>query len=399
MGTGCPPRWAAGERYPGAGVRARRALIVGAGPAGLATAVLLRRAGLETRVHEGAPGPRTGGSALTLWPNALTALESVGVAAAVLARSEPSAGLAMRTAGGDTLQYTSPELMERCGGTGRALLRADLLDVLYGAYGAQEVRFGDRCVGVRQEHGLVVARFDDGREEEGDLLVGADGIRSVVRASLFGGGDLRYSGYAVTRGVASVAEHGHPALLSLGAGRQFGLFPLPDGRMYWFAAFAAPERRTVGSTGHLPFLLERFGDWHDPVPRVLRATDPSDVRVTGIHDRRPLRRWGTGAVILAGDAAHPSAPALGQGTCQAFEDAVVLARHLAGSDDVPGALRAYAARRRRRAHSVTVQSRWMGRMGQWRHPLLCGVRDGLIRAMPQSAQLRGLRTMFAFDAA
>lgn len=383
-------------------VRTRRALVVGAGPAGLATAVLLRRAGLEVRVLERRPGRRAGGSALTLWPNALSALEQIGAAGPVRARSAPSGGLAMRTARGTTLQYVAPEVMEaRCGGRGRALVRADLLDALYGLYPEEAVEFGACCVSVRQERGAVVARFDDGREVEGDVLIGADGIRSQVRAALFGGGDLRFCGYAVARGVSALADPGHPALLSLGAGRQFGLFPLPGGRMYWFAAFAAREQAAArgDAAGQLPWLRERFGHWHAPVPEVLRATDPADVTVTDIYDRAPLRRWGRGAVALVGDAAHPAAPAMGQGTCQAFEDAVVLADELAGAEDVPAALRAYAARRRRRAHSVTVQSHWMGRFGQWRHPLLCGVRDGLIRATPQGAQLRSLRSLFTFETA
>ncbi|WP_175410341.1 FAD-dependent monooxygenase [Streptomyces sp. TRM64462] len=382
--------------------RARRALVVGAGPAGLATAVLLRRAGFEVRVLEGRGDTAAGGSALTLWPNALAALERIGAAAPVLARSAPSAGLAMRTARGATLQYVAPEVMEgRCGGTGRALLRADLMDALYGLHPPGAVEFGARCVAVREERGTVVARCDDGREAEGDVLIGADGIRSRVRAALFGGGDLRFAGYAVARGVAGFADPGHPALLSLGAGRQFGLFPLPGGRMYWFAAFAAREGEAARDSGGplLPLLQERFARWHGPVPEVLKATDPADVTVTDIHDRRPLRHWGRGSVALVGDAAHPSAPAMGQGTCQAFEDAVVLAGRLAGADDIPAALRAYAAERRRRAHSVTVQSHWMGRLGQWRHPLLCGLRDGMIRATPRRAQLRSLRTMFTFEPA
>ncbi len=369
-------------------------MVVGAGPAGLATAALLRRAGLEVRLLErDAAGARADGTALTLWPNALTALEAIGAAAAVRARSAPAPGLALRTARGSVLQYLAPGVMEaRCGGTGRALPRVDLMAALRALQPEGAVRCGARCVGVRQEPGAVAALLADGGEVEGDLLIGADGIRSRVRAALFGGDDLRPCGYAVARGVAHHADPRHPASLTLGAGRQFGLFPLPEGRMYWFAAF------TGSAEASADFLREHFAGWHAPIPAVLRATDPADVTVTAVHDRRPLRSWGRGAVTLVGDAAHPSAPALGQGTCQAFEDAVVLAHCLAGvaGDDVPGALRAYAARRRGRAHAVTVQSHWMGRLGQWRGPLRCAVRDGLIRATPAAVQVGALRAQFAF---
>ncbi|MDT0450801.1 FAD-dependent monooxygenase [Streptomyces hesseae] len=386
-------------------MRARRALVVGAGPAGLATAALLRRTGLEVLLLERAPDDADAGTALTLWPNAFSALAVLGADGPVRAGSAPSAGLAMRTARGGTLLFLPSGVLEsRCGGNGRALPRAALLRALNDLQPPDAIRFGARCVGVRQEGAVVAARLADGTEVEGDLLIGADGIRSRVRAALFGapgdtgGGDLRYLGYAVARGVAAYSCPGHPALLALGAGRQFGLFPLPEGRMYWFAAFAVPEGGARAGPSCLPFLQRHFAAWHDPVPHVLRATDPAAVTVTAIHDRAPLRRWGRGAVALVGDAAHPAAPAMGQGTCQALEDAVVLARALAGAgaDDVPAALRAYAARRRHRAHAVTFQSHWSGRVGQWRAPALCAVRDGVIRAAPRSALLGALRSSFTF---
>lgn len=377
---------------------ARRILIVGAGPAGLATAILLRRIGLEVAVHERDEGALAGGNALTLWPNAFSALEFIGVAEAVMATSAPANGLAMRNSTGETLSFVSRTVMEsRCGGTGRALLRQDLMRILSHHLDADIVRFGARCVGLSVGAAGVAVRFADGTEVEGDLVIGADGIRSAVRAALFGPDDLRFLGYAVARGISRTSLPAIPGQLSMGAGQQFGLFPMADHWAYWFAAFNAAEGSALRDSGHRRFLAERFADWHHPIPQVIDATDPDDLLVTDIYDRPPLRRWSSGGVTLIGDAAHPSGPALGQGTCQAFEDAVVLADCLARDADLVAALRRYQAVRRRRTNRVTAESHWMGKLGQWRNPILCRARNLMIKVMPELEQVSRLRRMFSFN--
>jgi 2-polyprenyl-6-methoxyphenol hydroxylase-like FAD-dependent oxidoreductase len=376
----------------------RRAIVIGAGPAGLATAILLRQGGLEAVVYERDTDDLTGGIALTLWPNAFKALEILGAAYAARRHSAPSEGLAIRSSAGAMLQFVSRAAMEaRCGGTGWALLRHDLMRILRNLLPDGTIRFGARFVGFQTVPDCVVARFANGLEAEGTLLVGADGIRSAVRTALLSGDDLRYLGYTVARGVTVYPTCNSPGQLSIGRGQQFGLFPMTHQRLYWFAAINAPEGNPMHASDRLPELVERFGNWHEPICDVLRATDPGNLLFTDIYDRRPLRHWGKGAAILVGDAAHPGAPALGQGTSQAFEDAVVLADCLANDADTLTALRAYEVRRRRRANALITQSRWMGRLGQWRHPVLCSLRDRTIKAVPQDRQLRQLQRIFAFE--
>ncbi|MFY1702679.1 FAD-dependent monooxygenase [Micromonospora sp. WMMA1923] len=394
---------------PGGAATGRpRALVVGAGPAGLATAIGLRAAGFDPVVLEQAAGTGSVGTALTLWPNALAALAAIesdpaggdpggGIAAVVHALGQPAEGNQIRAADGRLLDdVPAPTMRSRFGGTGIALLRADLVGALQERLGADVVRTGARCVGWWATADRVTVRLADGTEESGDLLVGADGLRSVVRAQLCGGRDeLSYAGYPVWRGVTDFDLGSAPGLLSMGRGAQFGLFPMTHGRAYWFASLPLP----AGRGAHLPareFLSDRFADWHRPVPQVLAATADWQIMVTDIYERRPVRRWGQGRVTLVGDAAHPSTPHLGQGTCQAFEDAAVLGLRLRQGRSVPEALRDYEAARRTRANALTRQARMLGQVGQWRHPAACWAREQMIRRSPRGPRLRQLARMFSF---
>jgi 2-polyprenyl-6-methoxyphenol hydroxylase-like FAD-dependent oxidoreductase len=378
--------------------RTLRALVIGAGPAGLAVALSLRAVGVEPVVFEQFEQPRTGGTGLTLWPNALAALAAFHVDKPVREIALPAEGNVIRTASGGLLhEIPGPEMRLRFGGTGIALLRSDLVGALLDLLGDGVVRAGQRCVGYRAAGDRVAARFADGTEEWGDLLVGADGIRSAVRSQFCGGKDLlRYAGYSVWRGVTRFALGSAAGLLTIGPGAQFGLFPMRDARAYWFASMSLPAGRATTLPAR-PLLLDRFGHWHRPIPDVLQATADTEIVITDSYDRAPLRRWGTGRVTLVGDAAHPSTPNLGQGTCQAFEDAAVLGHRLGLGDDVEAALRAYESARRSRANSMTNRARRLGQLGGWRNPAACWLRDQLMKHAPRGPGIRQMERMFAFN--
>jgi 2-polyprenyl-6-methoxyphenol hydroxylase-like FAD-dependent oxidoreductase len=376
----------------------RRVLVIGGGPAGLAAALALRARGIEPLVFDQVERPGRAGTGLTLWPNALAALATFGAEQPIREAGLASEGNEIRTPSGTLLDaIAGAEMRERFGGTGIALHRADLVGRLLEPLGAGVVRTCARCVGYRDEGWRVVAAFADGVEVAGDALVGADGIRSLVRSQLMGGSDaLRYCGYAVWRGVTDFPLAPAPGLLTMGAGAQFGLFPMRNDRAYWFASLAmeAGRARTLPARR---LLLERFGSWHPPIGDVLEATADAQILVTDIYDRRPLRRWGRGRVTLAGDAAHPSAPTLGQGTCQAFEDAAVLAHRLGSHDDVVSALRDYESSRRSRANGLTVQARRLGTRGKVRRPAGVWLREQAMRRAPREPRMRQMERMFAFS--
>jgi 2-polyprenyl-6-methoxyphenol hydroxylase-like FAD-dependent oxidoreductase len=341
----------------------RTAIVVGAGIGGVATALGLERAGWQVTVLERAPELGEVGAGISLWPSAVKALHELGVTgveqAAVL-----SAPAGMRRPNGQWVVKASALGVE----VPVMIHRAQLHELITSRFGA----------GVTVRTGVTVDGFADGAVLAGgealraDLVVAADGLRSVVRdavAPQYAG--PRYSGYAAYRGIADV-EVDDGGGETWGRGRRFGFARLIDGRYYWYAT----ENRAPGTVGDV---WSGFGDWHDPIPKLLAATKPEAVLQNDIYDLTlPLVPFVHGAVVLLGDAAHAMTPNLGRGACTAIEDAAALVRQLQGTGELAAALTAYDAERRPIATKLVRQSRGIGWVGQLDGRIANAVRDGLL---------------------
>jgi len=181
----------------------------------------------------------------------------------------------------------------------------------------------------------------------------------------------------VVTGPVPVAESSE----SWGCGQRFGYAPLPDGRVYCFATANAPEG---ASGGGLAGLHRRFGGWHDPIPALLDAVDPGNVLHHDLYELPPLSTYFSGRVVLAGDAAHAMTPNLGQGACQALEDAVVLGEVMASG----AGLGAYDRQRRPRTQMIARRSRRIGAAAQWASPAAVTLRNTMLRLLPASSLAR-----------
>jgi FAD-dependent urate hydroxylase len=368
-----------------------KALIIGGGIGGLAAALALRGAGAEVAVYEQARELQPVGAGLAVWPNAMAALERLGVAAAVRALGVPRATGAVRDWRGRVLLYEPPTVASITGGSLVAVHRADLQQALLDALGQDVLYLGRRCLRWEQDEARVWATFADGGVAEGDILVGADGLHSVVRSQLVGPSVPWYAGYTAWRGVVPFDHRQVLVGETWGCGARFGLLPLSRGRVYWFAAANAPQGAPDGPQGRRQELLARFAGWHAPIADVIAATPDAAILRNDIYDRPPLKTWGQGRVTLVGDAAHPMTPDLGQGACQALEDAAVLGARMAdNSGDAIGVLRACEAARIPRTRRIVVRSRQLGQIGQWQNPLACRARNLAARLMPASLQARQL---------
>jgi 2-polyprenyl-6-methoxyphenol hydroxylase-like FAD-dependent oxidoreductase len=272
--------------------------------------------------------------------------------------------------------------------------RADLLAVLLRALGKAHVTLGARAVSFDQHGDGVVVQFADGRSARGDVLVGADGLSSVVRAGLHGDERPRYSGYTSWRGVLPFETSRIDPCESWGYAARFGHAPMNGNRVYWYATLTTPEGGR--NPDEKAALLELFRDWHAPIPALVAGTEPAAILRNDIYDRPGLTRWGRGRVTLLGDAAHPMTPNLGQGACQALEDAVVLGRSLEHQRDVPAALQEYERRRIPRVNPIVARSRQVGWLGQWRQPLAVAARNALLRRLSPRRQVEHIESLVTY---
>jgi 2-polyprenyl-6-methoxyphenol hydroxylase-like FAD-dependent oxidoreductase len=373
-----------------------RILIAGAGIGGLTTAIALRRAGCDVEVFERARELRPVGAGIVLAMNALVGLRSLGVYEPVSSAGVPIRSAAILTARGRALGVTDfAPLAKDFGVAAIAYHRAELHQALLAEAG-DVVRLGAQVTTFDQDGDGVRVTLSDGRVVSGDALVGADGLNSNVRRKLLGEEPPRYSGYTSWRAIApssGLLEEG-VTTESWGAGRRFGMVGLGGGRVYWFAVDDAPEggKDQGGARQHL---LRLFEGWHDPIRSLLEATPEESILRTDIQDRDPVRVWGEGRVTLLGDAAHPMTPNMGQGACQAVEDAVVLADEVARAEKLEASFRRYEARRQGRTAAVVVQSRRFGEIAQWSNPLARWFRNAAMWALPTTATVRQLRRFLA----
>ncbi|HEX5850780.1 MAG TPA: FAD-dependent monooxygenase [Rubrobacter sp.] len=380
-----------------------RSMIVGAGIGGLTAAIALRRAGIDATVFERAEEIKEVGAGILLAANAVAALGEIGLSDDVGRLGTPASAGRVFTCRGKTLTEVPVEQLERMVGVSSAAVhRADLQELLLRKLGRQNVRLGAECSGFEQDDKGVDVVFADGSRERGDLLIGADGLHSTVRAGLFGPEKPRYAGYTAWRAVVRPGRgllSWGMAFESWGRGARFGCAHIGDGRVYWFATRNAPEGERDGPpgspSGPKALLTELFGGWHHPIPALVAETEEEAIRRDDLYDREPLAgSWGMGRVTLLGDAAHPSTPNLGQGACQAIEDARALSRCLEEVEDtsapggVASALRRYEDLRRERTAWIVRRSRAIGRVGQIENPLLCRLRNSALKATPDQLQLR-----------
>jgi FAD-dependent urate hydroxylase len=367
----------------------RTALIIGAGIAGPATAMALKKAGIDAVVHEAHPTAADGiGVFLTVGSNGVDALRVLGVDEPVLAAGFPTPAITLRSGNGKRLGESRTGHTLPDGTTSQTIKRADLYRVLHEESLARGIRIehGRRLVDAQDTGDGVRAVFADGSEAVGDLLIGCDGVHSAVRRIVDPAApEPTYAGLLTTGGYAcGVPVEAEPGAYEMIFGRRafFGYATAPSGEVWWFANVPRPDQPAAGEGNASPdgdrrrLLIELYRDDAGPAVALIEAA-PEIMPMSPVHSIPHLPTWYQGRMIVTGDAAHAPSPTSGQGASLSIEDGLVLAKCLRDLPSPQAAFARYEAARRPRVERII---KWAARINSSKAagPVAATIRDALL---------------------
>ena len=340
--------------------------VIGGGIGGLTAAVALRQAGFEVDVYEQAPELTEVGGGINMAPNATRVLRRRGLGEGLDREGiRPLSTHQRRWQDGRTLQKAplNPLCEELYGAPHMTIHRADLLAAIAAAFPAERVHLGHRLVELADSGDATEARFDNGAHITADVLVGADGIHSAVRAALFGEEEPAFAGCVAYRGLVPVERiAGLDLELAsqswVGPGGHFVHYFVSRGRLLNFVGWTEHDswnREDWTDRATVARALAAFADWHEQVRTIIAAAETCFI--WALFDRDPLPRWSVGRVTLLGDGCHPMYPFMGQGAAMAIEDGATLAACLCAVADPAEALQQYERLRLPRVILLQAMSR------------------------------------------
>jgi len=308
-----------------------KVIVIGAGMGGMTSAIALQQAGYDVEVFEQVAEMRPVGAAISLWSNGVKCLNRLGLGSQVAALGGIVDRMGYREAksGGVMTDFSLRPLIERVGQRPYPVARAALQEMLIDAFGREKVRFGAKLVRLTDHEDRVTACFEDGTVATGDLLVAADGTHSITREHVLGHKvERRYAGYVNWNGLVPISDDLGPAnswITYVGDGKRVSMMPIAGDQFYFFFDVPLPKG-TSCERGKIPEELRGyFEGWAGPVQNLIARLDPQRTNRLEVHDIEPFTTLARGRVVLVGDAGHSTTPDLGQGGCQAMEDAIVLA--------------------------------------------------------------------------
>ncbi|MEB3122024.1 MAG: FAD-dependent urate hydroxylase HpxO [Snowella sp.] len=340
-----------------------KAIIIGAGIGGLTTGIALKRAGYQIEVYDRVKELRPVGAGISLWSNGVKVMNWLGL------------GDEIQKIGGEMnrMTYLSKEnellndidllpLIDQVGQRPYPVSRSELQSMLLEQLGKEHVTLETKCIGAKEENNQVTAIFEDGSTATGDVLIAADGVRSVLRNYVTQQKPKpRYADYVNWNGLVDASPEladKHSWVIYVGDGKRASMMPVGGDRFYYFFGVPMSKGTVVEPQDRRDELAKLFQGWPEPVQNLIQKLNPLETNRLEIHDLDPLEKLARGRVVLVGDAGHATTPTLGQGGCQAMEDAEILCRYLVTTNiSVEDALQRYEAARKERTARLVLKAR------------------------------------------
>ena len=374
-----------------------KVIVVGAGMGGLSAAIALRRTGHDVDVYERVVENKPVGAAISLWSNGVKCLNYLGLEQEVAALGGRMDSMAYRDGfTGETMcEFSLAPVTEQTGQRPYPVARADLQAMLMDAFGRDRIFLGMEMVAIADDGEQATVTFANGETATGDLVVGADGIRSRAREYVLGAPvERRYAGYVNVNGLVPVDETIAPATqwtTYVGDGKRVAVMPVAEGRFYFWFDVVVPAGEEYERSRAREMLGKHFAGWAEPVQRLIESLDPATTNRVEIYDIDPFHTWVRGRVALLGDAAHGTTPDIGQGGCSAMEDAVVLAQSLATNTiSVEDSLVRYQNRRAERAGELVLRARKRADVTHGKDPAVTQAWYDELRREDGSGIIRGI---------
>ena len=340
-----------------------KVVIIGAGIGGLTAGIAMRQIGYEVEIYDRVKQLRPVGAGISLWSNGVKVVNRLGLGDRIAKIGGVMNRMEYLSQQGEVLNDISLRpLIDAVGQRPYPVARRDLQQMLLDAFPGQ-VKLNCKCIGLEENGQSVTALFEDGYRASGDLLIAADGIRSVLRQHVLQAEvEPRYGGYVNWNGLVPINSDlaaDDTWAIYVGDHKRVSLMPVGEGRFYFFFDVPLPAAEAANAPDDMRAeLAGYFAGWAQPVQTLIQRLDPATTNRLLIHDLGPIERMVRGRVALLGDSAHATCPDLGQGGCQAMEDALVLTNYLMTTNlGVEDALRRYEAERLERVSEIVIKAR------------------------------------------
>lgn len=370
--------------------------IIGAGISGLTTAIALNKKGFEVEIFENTTVFKKAGSGINLAINAMQVYKRLGVYNDILQNANYTNVINVRTKKLGFITRTNFKKFEKKYNVKTvAIHRATLHNILLNHIGNTKIHLNKKLKHLEQKNGKVILNFEDGTKHTSKIVIGADGIHSKVRQSIFNNTKLRDAKQICWRGISNAkidVKYKEELNEIWGKGNRFGFVPIAKDKIYWFALINKKKFKSKDVD-----LINTFLDYPQLVKNIIVKTPKKDIICNEIWDLKPINKWYKGNVCLVGDAAHATTPNMGQGAVQAIESAMALSICLNEENNIEAAFSSYQKMRKDKTNYIVKTSWMIGKLAQSTNPIVYFLRSFIGKIIPKSMMEKQNKKMFELN--